>query len=138
MAENNVDRWHEALEFKPKDALGLGVDSYDAAGEALVEKFEGPVGVMKGFSAVMTAVTAAPEIVKGIIDHDEKKVIVETAGIGGSLGGGIVGEFLAGAAYGIAVGGAVGVETGPGLLITAVIGAVAGGFFGERGVKYAV
>lgn len=97
---------------------------------------EGALAKLAGRAALPLAVGAgALEATAGVLEDNPERV----AGAIGSTGGGILGGIIAGAGAGALAGAATGSPSGPGATITAfggaVIGAIAGGYYGEEIAK---
>jgi hypothetical protein len=131
----------------PKVGTGAYGDYIDVGANAA--KRGTVTGVAKGLlkrvpilGTLLTAGMLAPDVMTlfkkndGSVPQDQinteksaaKKNIAVT---GGAVGGGILGGMGAGAALGALAG----VETGPGAIITGIIGSIAGAFLGQKGVE---
>ncbi|WP_298892418.1 RHS repeat-associated core domain-containing protein [uncultured Psychroserpens sp.] len=109
----------KGLYWKP-NARGLNNINGGAVNVNKVFKFGGPI---------LGTALEVPEIIDGYEQnsHEGNK---QVAGAVGSVGGGWLGGAIAGAGMGL-----LGIETGPGVVITVIAGAIIGGFVGEEGME---
>jgi RHS repeat-associated protein len=109
----------KGLYWKP-DTRGLNNMKGGVANVNSIFKYGGPI---------IGTVLEVPEIVDGYKQnsHEGNK---QVAGAVGSVGGGWLGGVAAGAGMGL-----LGIETGPGVVITVIGGAIIGGFVGEEGME---
>lgn len=116
----------------PTAALGEGA----LTGEAVAASRGGlrPGVAMKGLAVVGTAalaydfVTTGHQVIQLQSQGNTTGAQSATTHFVGRSAGGVIGGFAAGAGYGLVAGS----ETGPGALVTGLIGGVAGAYFGEK------
>jgi len=83
---------------------------------------------LAGRAALPLAVAStAFDVGAGLAEHDGGRVAGATGRLAGGIGGGM--------AFGALAGAALGLETGPGVVVTTVIGAIGGGILGEKAAR---
>lgn len=128
-----ADQYHKLLGRLPQESLDI-ITAHPKVSSANISPNVGKTvnGVLRGLpyaGGLLTAFNEARGAVRG--EQSWGKAAVDT---GATLGGSALGGFVAGAGYGLA-GGSI---TGPGMIVTGVLGGIVGGIAGQNAADFFV